>query len=371
MSTSNKQIVVIYHRADFDGIFCREIARKFLGETAEYIGWHYGDAVPEVSPHVTLYMLDISIAALMDHPGLIWIDHHKSAIETYFGFPYQWGADWPKRMAYTIDGVAACRLAWQFFTGFPACGDVSCLPNKGHYVNRTVSEPLAVRLAGEYDIWDRRDPHAELFQHGLRSEELTADTWGYLLSDGLTSQEEVVRLLSQGEVLQYAQQRQNESIIKDLGFTYQWEGLTFLVCNHARYNSLLFTTGLKPEHDACMGFKYLPCGQWELSLYHAPGKEQHDLSLIAKKHGGGGHRGACGFRLNTLPWLVPPATTFIERVRAEKSELDARREKLCAFLFTPNFMALNEAEQDRLTRQEKVMAEYSDILRARLESYDL
>lgn len=36
--------VVIYHRADFDGLFCREIARKFLGDQAEYIGWDYGDA---------------------------------------------------------------------------------------------------------------------------------------------------------------------------------------------------------------------------------------------------------------------------------------------------------------------------------------
>lgn len=363
MSTSNKQIVVIYHRADFDGIFCREIARKFLGETAEYLGWHYGDAVPEVSPHVTLYMLDISIAALMDHPGLVWIDHHKSAIEQY-------PASIP---GYRIDGVAACRLAWQWFIGRDQMTQRSAiglpaLPLKEEYVGRKVSEPLAVRLAGEYDIWDKRDPNAELFQHGLRSRELTPEIWAELLADiNLT----VLELLRGGEALQYAQQRQNESIIKDLGFTYQWEGLTFLVCNHARYNSLLFTAGLKPEHDACMGFKYLPCGQWELSLYHAPGKEQHDLSLIAKKHGGGGHRGACGFRLNTLPWLAPPATTFIERVRAEKSELDARREKLCAFLFTPNFMALNEAEQDRLTRQEKVMAEYSDILRARLESYDL
>lgn len=295
---TEKKIVVIYHRADFDGIFCREIARKFLGESAEYIGWHYGDAIPEVSSEAQLYMLDISIEALMRHPNLVWIDHHKSAIETYLPAPYQWDA--VPRIAYVIDGVAACRLAWQFFTGFPACGDVNCLPNKGHYVNRSVAEPLAVRLAGEYDIWDKRDPRAELFQHGLRTRDLDA-YWVHLLD--LDPEAPCVEvLLESGRALQYATTRSNESIIKDLGFTIQFEGLTFLACNHARYNSHLFTAGLKPEHDACFGFKYLPSGGWEVSLYHAPGKEHHDLSVIAKKHGGGGHRGACGFRTETPPF---------------------------------------------------------------------
>ena len=34
---------VVYHSADYDGIFCREIARKFLPD-AELIGWNFGDA---------------------------------------------------------------------------------------------------------------------------------------------------------------------------------------------------------------------------------------------------------------------------------------------------------------------------------------
>lgn len=351
MNTSNKQIVVIYHRADFDGLFCREIARQFLGSTAEYLGWHYGDAVPEVSPHVQLYMLDISVAALMDHPGLIWIDHHKSAMEQF-----------PTTIpGYRIDGVAACRLAWQWFD----CNmNHKPLPSKRSFVDRDVEEPLAVRLAGEYDIWDKRDERAELFQHGLRSCDISG-YWPNLLRD---DEETVAILLDRGEALQYATTRSNESIIKDLGFTYQWEGLTFLVCNHARYNSHLFTAGLKPEHDACMGFKYLPCGEWELSLYHAPGKEHHDLSVIAKKHGGGGHRGACGFRLARLPWLTPG--TFTGRVQLEKAELEERITKLAAFIGTPPFSTLSGAEQQRLQRQLGIMRAYSDVLADRILAFE-
>jgi uncharacterized protein len=300
---------VIHHSADYDGIFCREIARKFLPD-AELIGWDFGDP-PRLLPDGKIYILDLPVDRVFGydftkgHPAdmdevkksLVWIDHHKSAIESH-----------PKSIpGYRIDGVAACRLAWQWFIAHagtqtwphPATG----FPEKQDFIDRKVVEPLAVRLAGEYDIWDKRDPDAELFQHGLRSQELDEDDWKAMLS--MLSRDEsatVQVLLASGEAVQYAKTKENESVIKELGFTFQWEGLTFLCCNAARYNSHLFTAGLKPEHDACFGFKWSG-KDWSVSLYHAPGKEHNDLSLIAVKHGGGGHRGACGFRATKLPFL--------------------------------------------------------------------
>lgn len=279
---------VIYHKSDFDGIFCREIARKFIPD-ATLIGWEYGESEPEVATDQPLYILDLSVPSLMTHPKLVWIDHHKSAIEKY-----------PATITgYRIDGVAACRLAWQWFTGFVNTFG-NDIPQKEDYVTRRVQEPFAVCLAGEYDIWDKHDERAELFQHGLRSEELQ---WDQLLTpdpeEGLNPY--LHKLLKQGKALQYAKKRENESIIKAAGFTMHWEGLTFLTCNHARFNSFLFTAGLQPEHDALLGFCW--SGQkWKVSLYHAPGKEHHDLSTIAVKYGGGGHRGACGFTTTTLPF---------------------------------------------------------------------
>lgn len=304
--------LVIYHRADFDGIFCREIARKFLGdEDVIYTGWDYGDSDAIVPPGIErIYMLDISVDTWMNDGRLVWIDHHKTAIEKFGVKP-----------GCQIDGVAACRLAWQWFFS-------EKMPIKQDFIDRKLVEPKAVRLAGEYDIWDKRDPDAELFQHGLKSQELTASVWSRLLSTGskksIREIEEMIDvghpfdlrpdgtvddsistvggLLNSGRVIQYVKAQENESIIKAAGFTVKFDGLTFLACNHARYNSFLFTAGLKPEHDACLGFAWRD-GQWTVSLYHAPGKEHHDLSEIAKSHGGGGHRGACGFRVKTLPFL--------------------------------------------------------------------
>lgn len=299
---------VIYHRADFDGLFSREIAKRHFGEAAEYIGWDYGDPMPVVSSEVErIYMVDISIDGMMSDPRLVWIDHHKSAIEKYDPFGN-------KIHGYRIDGVAACRLAWQWFNNEfspenPYC-HVVCwnVPTKDAFVNREVHEPLAVQLAGEYDIWDKRDPRAELFQHGLRSvEELD---WPRLLSfDGPNdnyASAYVAELLRGGEVLQRARARENESIIKAQGFTVQFEGLTFLACNAARYNSHLFTAGLTPEHDGCLGFNY--DGQkrrWRVSLYGVPGKPDVDLSQIAVRYGGGGHKQACGFECTVIPFTLP------------------------------------------------------------------
>lgn len=315
----SKQVYVIYHRADFDGIFCFKIAKQFFEKhypdwPVLYIGWDYGDPAPTVPEHVVLYMLDISIDELMKHPNLSWVDHHKTAIDKY-----------PKTIpGYRIDGVAACRLAWQYFGGINDWKGRD-KPTKEDFVERRVNEPYAVRLAGEYDIWDKRDPDAELFQHGLRSCDLT-NLWSGMLvyddrpsisqiealvdvghqdllrPDGTSPNPIVLQLLDYGKVVQYAKTQENAEIIKAYGFTVYWEGLCFLACNHARFNSHLFTAGIRVEHDALLGFNYNGQGKWRVSLYGIPGKDI-DLSKIAVKHGGGGHKQACGFTCKTLPFL--------------------------------------------------------------------
>lgn len=287
--------VVIYHKSDFDGIFCREIARKFLPD-AELIGWEYGEPTPQVEPEAQLYIMDLSVHELMGHPNLVWIDHHKTAIEKY-------PATIP---GYRIDGVAACRLAWQWFAHVGRSQDwhLFDLPGKQWFVDRSLAEPLAVRLAGEYDIWDKRDPGAELFQHGLRSQDLSDEVWDSLLSGSFVEQNRVVGILmEQGEVVAYAETRKNELIIGNNGFTVHWEGLTLLCCNAGSYNSHLFTAGIQPEHDGLLGFCLRADGKWSVSLYGVPGKPDVDLSVIATKYGGGGHKQACGFKVSKLPFL--------------------------------------------------------------------
>lgn len=307
---------VIYHSADFDGIFCREIARKFHPD-AELIGWNHGDPKLPFPDEGIVYVLDLSpdcftlttdglpMRADKGFDGsffrLIWIDHHKSAIEKF-----------PSHIAgYRVDGVAACRLAWQWFANVDHGRlNKGHLIRKGHFIRREVTEPYAVRLAGEYDVWDKRDPDAELFQHGLKSRRLD-DLWDLLL---VPAQEEngkvdigtltTAALLEGGQVLQFARENEYAEVIKDQGFDVQFEGLTFLACNSHELDirSHLFAAGIRPHHDGLLGFTFTG-SQWRVSLYGVPGKPDIDLSAIAVRHGGGGHKQACGFHAVRLPFL--------------------------------------------------------------------
>jgi len=325
---------VIYHSADFDGIFCREIARQFLPE-AELIGWNFGDkALPFPDKDTTYYVLDLPMNApfglrfedgwlardnplqekehrqiqpidRIDFQNWIWIDHHKSSIESY-----------PKEIpGYRIDGVAACRLAWQWFetiqknVGY-GIGPIpqSILASKQDFIDRTVYEPMAVRLAGEYDIWDKRDPRAYFLQFGLRAIDLTPEVWQRLLSDDGESQ--TLDLVKIGRIASGYQERIDSAIMRANSFFLNWEGLRFLALNTARCNSNAFRELDVPEsgHDALLSFYQKSKSEtgkerfWTVSMYHTRDKKELDLSEIAKKHGGGGHRGACGFTCKELPF---------------------------------------------------------------------
>ncbi len=383
-----KNIAIIYHDADFDGKLSNEVCRHWLGklepkaEIHSY-GWDYGRPVPKVTQtdhsdwhdYDQIYIVDLSVDELMARPELrdkiVWIDHHKSAIEKwdrgtntgpeqkppdggYGGSVHSWerskdpfhaDAGVPEDLkdqfpkgprsdgwmgidafgnsiafvpdgtrfggpglftGYRIDGVAACRLCWQWFVsesgphGDPRTHPVDVfLPFKDAFVDRRVPEPELIRLAGEYDIWDHRDPDGKALQFGLRccnESELANLVCGQF--HGTPESEGVLRnVVEGGRMVKSYCDRNNDEYSAAYSQTIKWEGLTFCALNIGqRGNSDLLRGGIKPEHDALFAWRWT--GNAVLvSLYHAPGKEHHDLSKIAVQYGGGGHRGACGFRI--------------------------------------------------------------------------
>jgi len=300
---------IIYHSADFDGIFCREIARKFLGnEEVQYIGWNFCDAPIPMPADGPIYIMDLpadeplgfKFSAGKRMPvelqaRITWIDHHGSSIASH-----------PTDLSgYRIDGVAACRLAWQWFdtlqrnTG-TACGFIigttatAILATKQDFVDRKVSEPLAVRLAGEYDIWDdwREDwNNIVAFQFGLKSFDVTGHVWSGLLETlrepgARPCNERIVDdLLEAGRRTRFYQQSNDASVANSRSFLMEFEGLKFLALNTARCNSLTFAAKDVPEtgHDALCSFCW-DGKAWAVSLYHAKHRKDIDLSLIAVKH---------------------------------------------------------------------------------------
>lgn len=301
--TTKMKTTVIHHSADYDGIFCREIAKKFLGtEGVNYIGWNFGEPKIPMPSEGKVYILDLSPECLAFGPGdelrIIWIDHHATAI-----------AKWPKEWAgYRIDGVAACRLAWQWFIRDWTEDGGTPLPEKQHFLDRKVCEPLAVRLAGEYDVWDHRGDGDLEFQFGLDAQpELD---WDKLLCDrdgyrGDDAEQHVQAIIVDGQACMNCYAKRDADVMRERSFLVKWEGLAFLALNTAKCNSNTFNARDLPEtgHDALMAF-YWNGRAWTFSLYHAKHRMDLDLSAIAVKHGGGGHKGACGFTCDKLPFMA-------------------------------------------------------------------
>lgn len=75
-----------------------------------------------------------------------------------------------------------------------------------------------------------------------------------------------------------------------------------------------------------------------------------------------------GYRKQTEESLEP--TGFKDRVRAEKADLDVKFTKLAEFLGTETFVALPEAEQERLMKQHDAMGTYLFFLGERIAAFE-
>ena len=317
-----KNIAIIYHDADFDGKLSNEACRFHLkrlhpNANIHSYGWDYGRPVPvphgasegvdDFAAYDAIYIVDLSVDELMARPELrdkiVWIDHHKSAIEKWDNRtgPIS-GTPVPNFNGIRIDGVAACRLCWQWFTWDKGQEHLPPL-TKSVFVDREVKEPELIRLAGEYDVWDHRDPNTKPLQFGLRF--LSLNNFTVLVERefyaGLETLKgptvELVEILTMGTKIESFCNKQNDEYSAAFSHTIKWEGLTWCALNIGqRGNSDLLRGGIKPEHDACFAWRYTGGdGNVLVSLYHIAGKEHHDLSKIAVAYGGGGHKGACGF----------------------------------------------------------------------------
>lgn len=285
-------ILVITHRADFDGLCSQAIARRALADSATYLGWDYSDDVPNLAPYDTIYLIDISLpkdVMIANASRLIWIDHHISKMTELDGVDIQ---------GYRIDGVAACRLAWQWFND-PKYGTST---SKAMFLNREVVEPYAVQILGEYDIWDKRNPDVDPFQLGMSGQPVI--DWETLLraysDDKMTAPYGYLRdILASGYAIQSYVKQTNLDIVTKFGFDVEWEGMNLLALNTSKSSSLIFDGTIKPHHDGCLAYRW-DGKMWRASLYGVPDKDV-DMTLIAKKYGGGGHRGAAGFSFAELP----------------------------------------------------------------------
>lgn len=310
--------VCIYHSIDLDGWMSAAIVKHWSNQPAkegehicgifDFIGYNYGQPIPDLSEYDKVIMVDISfpkgdMEKLFDklESNFIWNDHHKSAINMMF----LEGDRSIHPLGLQQTDYAACELTWQYF--FP---------------NETM--PEIVRLLGRYDCFGHKGTNEEQivleFQYGARSIISNyEEACNHLLAElnPLQGYNVISNILGYGQsIYQYLCTEAKQSYKNGFEITFkkpiQESGdllnntpsmYKFICINKERFNPINFGIDYhKDGYDGCACFHRTNDGKWAFSLYNDNGLV--DCSVIAKRYGGGGHKGAAGFVTNDIKTIL-------------------------------------------------------------------
>ncbi len=280
----SRPTICLYHD-DPDGCCAAAIVRRALGGKPVLYPLEIGDALPwdSIEKHEQVVLVDYSLPLedmqrLRAGRKLVWVDHHKTSLARLG----EAMADVPGERSLE---AAACVLTWRtFFPGDPI--------------------PQAVALIGDRDIWEMAYPETRVFSEGLFQEQIEPANdrlWGPLLDD---DEDRVRQLIERGRVLYDARLKSIKDVVSHYGFVTSFEGHRTMVVNH-RGN------GDMGEYIRKAGYELAYCYvevvrsghlQTVVTLY----SDQIDVSEIARKFGGGGHRGAAGFQFTRMDRPFPP-----------------------------------------------------------------
>ncbi len=275
---------ICLHHNDADGRASAAIVRRALGKSVLLYEIDYGDSVPwdKLKRAQCVVVVDFSLPPadmqrLVDAAELIWIDHHVSALEAMAGIADDWGG-------LRDTGEAGCVLAWKyFFPGQPV--------------------PRAITLIGDRDIWRWAEVDTGPFDDGLHQRDTRPENdnlWQPLLDDDSRLLDDLIR---EGKMLRQARLLEVRRSVRKYGFELVFEGCRTLAIN-AR------SSGEMGAYIRKLGYQIAYCyvDVWQnnrlmttVTLY----SEQVDVSQLAQKFGGGGHRGAAGFSFPRGPTPFP------------------------------------------------------------------
>ena len=211
---------------------------------------------------------EIDMDWLNSNTELHWIDHHKTSIERAHGTGFLASGGQSLEI-----GKAGCELTWK-------------------YLNES-KLPDTVLLLGRYDVWDHTDERVLPFQYGMRECENTlpeSAIWQQLFD---CDRHRVGVITERGKIILAYQEKQNAMYAHGMAYEGYIDGLRAIVMNKAYANSKAFDAVYDPKKHDVMVLFGIREEEYKYTLF--ADKDNVDVSAIAKKHGGGGHKGAAGF----------------------------------------------------------------------------
>lgn len=272
--------VVIYHRGCTDGFCAAWIARK-VWEDAAFIPAMYGEdpVYRDALAGKDVLMVDFSLPRqiLLDikskAKSLLVLDHHQTA-----------QAD--------LDGLDFCIFDMQKSGATLA---LDWATSQGY-----VPHPDIVKLAQyveDRDLWKFHLPHSHHISIAMRSYPMDFKTWDQLYGDGPIDWDELVR---DGRVIcRYRDQLIDQHVAKAHYVTFKVDdthSYDVLVCE-CSCTDIISEVASSLATGRPFGACYYISGEKIIFSLRSLPPDGVDVSAVARKFGGGGHRHAAGFSI--------------------------------------------------------------------------
>lgn len=267
--------LVVYHANCNDGLGAAWAAHKALGDAATYFAAAYNRPFPMqlIEEDTTIYLCDFSyptesIMPVLEDPRVtkvVLLDHHKTALDAIFEHP-------------------------KYITSF-ATSERSGAVITHKYFHPEEEVPELLLYVEDRDLWKFAMTHTREVMHGFSVGERTIAGIGKMIDGGIQ------RLLENGTAIQDAYNQYKESIIRGSVVSIFVDGLRVPGCNangmfaseignDLCINNTLFSVTYFVDRD----------NNCRVSLRSA--ENGSDVSAVAKKFGGGGHKHASGFSVH-------------------------------------------------------------------------
>lgn len=277
-----KEIVVIYHAQCRDGFGAAYAAWKKFGDSASYLPLrNQTDLTLEIKDKI-IYVLDYSfseekyLALRANNKSIVVIDHHQSAAEVVSKYPEN---------IFDQEHSGAV-LSWMYF-------------------HSATPVPSLLLYVEDHDLWKFQLPNNREFNSAMKEYPTTFVAWDELIIK-LEDETFFNDFIKTGVIIS----KFEDKLVDDL-LQYReraiFEGHEIWVLNVSRtYRSILghkLATLNKEAGGAPLSIVYYH-HQGEVSL-SLRSEDDIDVSEIAKKYGGGGHKHAAGIKVesfNDLPF---------------------------------------------------------------------
>jgi len=277
-----KDIVIIYHADCPDGFGAAYAAWKKFGDKSSYLPRPMPAPLPEDITGKTLYIIDYSydkatLERLIEvNASVVVIDHHQTAKDAVTSFPQN---------IFDINH-SGCVLAWQYF-----------------HPDQPV--PSVLLYVEDHDIWNNYLPEHIEFNVALNQVPRTFQDWDTLI-ENLKDENFLINFIAKGSLMA----KFESSIITELADLKERvlvEGHEVWAINYGGRHKSILGNMLAEENSTAGGIAFGIVyahfrGKVSVSLRS---RGDVDVSAIALKYGGGGHKNASRFQVdsfNNLPF---------------------------------------------------------------------